>query len=84
MAKSSFGNVNLNRPGGGGGIKPPPPGYQKGDTGKPGGAPTGSTPGLGGRETGFRVNPVGGKHGTMTKGQASSKMDGGTNGMKAC
>ncbi|MDE2472043.1 MAG: hypothetical protein KGL35_25765 [Bradyrhizobium sp.] len=74
MAKDSFG-TNVNRPGGNGSMKPPPPGYQMNDTGKPGGAPTGSTPMLGGRQTGYAPKPVGGKKGTMAKGQASAKLN---------
>ena len=57
MAKDAFG-TNVNRPHAGG-MKPPPEGYMKGDTGKPGGAPTGATPMLGGRMVGGAPGPIG-------------------------
>lgn len=65
MAKDAFG-TNVNRPNAGG-FKPPPPGYQKNDTGKPGGTPTGSVPNLNpGSWVGKHVAPIAGTGKTIS------------------
>lgn len=49
-----------------GGMASAPTSKPKPDSGKPGGTPTGSTPGLGGRKEGMRPKPVGGSGKTVS------------------